>query len=97
MKQVTQPATKDDLRQLEKRLGEKFATKELLKKELSSFERRLNERFDDVLNKLVDVMGQLRNIHEDSVVGSYQIHELGETAEDHEKRIKKLEKTQQAS
>lgn len=46
---------------------------------------------DENMNRLDDVMGELENIREDNMIGTYQIRELRENVDDHEKRITKLE------
>ena len=45
----------------------------------------------EVMDKFDQILGELQSMREDNEVGTYQTRELRETAEDHEKRITKLE------
>lgn len=94
--------TKKDLKQ---ELG-KFATKADLKNETISLRMNLDklkleiddkarQYRDQVLTKLDGVMGELQNIREDNIIGSHQTAEMRDQVENHEKRIQKLEQTQQ--
>ena len=76
----------------------------VLSKSLSGLRELKNEMFDQVrgeqkayrdenMTRLDDVMGELHAIREDNTIGTYQIRELRETTEDHEKRIVNLEKS----
>ena len=51
---------------------------------------------DQILSKMDEVMGELQTIREDNIIGTHQTSELRRQTDDHEKRIKKLEKVQQA-
>lgn len=69
--------------------------REELKNEIATLEERLgkafDKRFDKVTNMLVDVAGHLQVIREEMTIGTHQVHELREIADNHEKRISKLE------
>jgi chromosome segregation ATPase len=65
-------------------------------KELREDVKELREDFEKYRNenmeRLDQVMAEFQNIREDNVIGTYQIRELRENVDDHEKRITKIEK-----
>ena len=61
------------------------------KNDLKDLEKKFNSRFDEVMNGIVDVMGQLQAMREDAYIRGDHIDSLHETSDDHEKRIQKLE------
>lgn len=85
------------------------AIKKLLEKEIHDLISYIDARFekvdarfekvdddarnyrDEVLTRMDGIVGELQTMREEKVVGGYQIEE---TMNDHEKRIKKLEKLQ---
>ena len=44
------------------------------------------------MKRLDQVMAEFQNIREDNIIGTYQIRELRENVDDHEKRLTKIEK-----
>lgn len=63
-----------------------------LKKEYKILKEDFNEYRNENMNRLDEVMAELQSIREDNTIGTYQIRELRENVDDHEKRITKLEK-----
>lgn len=98
---LSQPATKGDLieleQKLEKRFEKKFATKLQLHIELENFELRVDDKArkyrDQILTRLDQVMGELQNIREDTVFKNRDISKLRKDIDSHEQRIAKLEKS----
>ena len=80
---------------------EKFAERILkamhlnISQAISESEERTEEKHrkyhDENMNRLDEVMGELENIREDNMIGTYQTRELRENVDNHEKRISKLE------
>lgn len=68
-----------------------YPTKADLREELEKVDARVEKRHDEVMNAIDGVMKELENMREDNLIGTYQIRELRETSEDHEKRIAKIE------
>lgn len=84
----------------------KSITQDILHSELSSFEQKIDVKLekmreenkqykDEILGKLDETMGELGAMRDENTIGSGQTSQLREQAEDHEKRIKHLEKIQQ--
>jgi hypothetical protein len=46
---------------------------------------------DENMTRFDEVVGELQNMREDNMIGTYQMRELRENVDDYEKRIKKLE------
>lgn len=99
-----QPVTKSDLESALK----KYATREdllILKGELenklSDLEQKIDSKAqgyrDEILTKLDGVMGELETMRQENTIGTHQISNLQEASENHEKRIKHLEKIQQTT
>lgn len=65
-----------------------------LEKELEKVRTEAKNYHDEVLNGLDGVVKELENMREDNTIGTYQIREVREQSEDHEKRITKLERVQ---
>lgn len=82
-------ATKDDLHALEIRTDIK----------MEDMERRIDDNAqkyrDTILTRLDGVMGELETMREENTIGAYQTREIQVKVDGHEKRIAKLEKTQQ--
>ncbi len=85
-------ATKKDIKFLENSLrGEMRGLKEEIVGEIDG----KNEKYkDEVMTKLDDISGQLEDLQEDKTLSIHQTSQLREEVEDHEKRIKILEKLQ---
>lgn len=49
---------------------------------------------DQILTKLDETMGELQTMREENIIGSGQTSQLRDTVENHETRIKHLEKIQ---
>ena len=47
---------------------------------------------NESMKRLDEIMAELQNIREDNAIGTYQIRELRENVDDHEKRLTKIEK-----
>lgn len=84
-------------------LSENATKGDLLKLEfkLTDLEQRLDSKAqkyrDQILTKLDETMGELRAMREENIIGSAQTSQLRDTADNHEKRIKNIEKIQQTS
>lgn len=73
-----------------------FVLKQELKEEIVGEIDEKNKKYkDEVMTKLDDISGQLEDLQEDKVLSIHQTSQLREEVEDHEKRIKNLEKIQQ--
>ena len=48
---------------------------------------------DEVMTKLDDISGQLEDLQQDKTLSIHQTEELGDKVDNHEKRIKLLEKS----
>lgn len=85
-------ATKKDLKALENSLRTeiKLNTEEVLVK----VDENARKYRDEILVKMDGVMGELQAMREDNTVGTYQTSQLREEVDNHEKRIKHLEKLQ---
>ncbi len=92
----------------QKNKSEELSTKKdlmLLKVELENKLNDLEQKLDgnaqkyrdEILTKLDGIAGDLGTMREENIIGSGQTSQLREQAEDHEKRIKHLEKTQQTA
>lgn len=78
--------------------GKLSVLKQELKQEIVGEIDEKNEKYkDEVMTKLDDIAGQLEDLQEDKVLSIHQTGELRERVEDHEKRIKNLEKIQQVA
>lgn len=79
-------STKQKLQYDRETVLEKILSKiELLEKQMKQHEDKSQARADDIV-------GQLETLRDENTIGAYQTRELRETTDDHEKRIKKLEK-----
>jgi archaellum component FlaC len=76
---------KEDVSELKKDVSE-------LKKDVSGLKEDFKTYHNENMNRLDEVMAILQNIREDNIIGTYQIRELRENVDDHEKRITKIEK-----
>lgn len=107
MKQKKAPpsknATKRDLELLERTLRSELLKLDVkVERRFESVEERIEESDenaikykDEILTKLDGVMGELQTMREENTVGTYQISEVKEQVDNHEKRIQHLEKPQQ--
>lgn len=93
-KEISKLATKKELKQLEKSLRE-----ELLRLEgrIEQSDDNAREYRDQILTKLDGVMGELQTMREENTIGAYQISQLREEVDGHEKRIGHLEKSRQTA
>lgn len=64
---------------------------------VEKLDRKAKQYRSDVLDGLDEVIGELETMRQENTVGSEQGRELQETIKQHEKRIRKLEKFQQAA
>ena len=72
-----------------------FILKQELKEEIVGEIDEKNAKYkDEVMTKLDDISGQLEDLQQDKVLSIHQTSQLREEVEDHEKRIKHLEKAQ---
>lgn len=60
-------------------------------------EKRFQEISDKSLTKLDGIAKELEQVREDRIIGDHQAEQIKEKVEDHEKRIGKLEHTQQTT
>lgn len=72
-------------------------TKALLEEELSKIDEKARDYRDDILNKLDQVMGELETMREENLIGTYQIRELRKQDANHERRLRKIEQTKNAT
>lgn len=79
--------TKSDLSQIAKIV-------EPIKEEISEMREEHKQYKDEVLTKLDGIAGDLGTMKEENIIGSGQTSQLREEVENHEKRIKNLEKLQ---
>lgn len=79
-------------------ISSEVVTKDFLELKLDALEQKIDEKAkkyrDDVLNKLDEAMGEFGAIREENTIGAYQTSELRKEVDDHEKRIKHIEKIQ---
>ena len=69
--------------------------KQELKEEIVTEIDEKNEKYkDEVMTKLDDIGGQLENLQEDKVLSIHQTEELRGKVDNHEDRLKNLEKVQ---
>ena len=62
-----------------------------LDKKLDGVEKKLSDKLNSIANTIDGFVGRVDDLSTDNEVGAAQIHDLRETAKDHEKRIAKLE------
>lgn len=86
-----------------------YVTEDYLDRKLFTFKRELkeeivgeidgkNEKYkDEVMTKLDDISGQLEDLQEDKVLSIHQTEELRGKVDNHEERLKNLEKVQQVA
>jgi hypothetical protein len=77
--------------------GKLSALKQELKEEIVEMREEHKQYKDEVLTKLDDISGQLENLNEDKTLAIHQTSQLNEKVDNHESRIKRLEKIQQAA
>lgn len=86
----------------QKNKSEELVTKSFLENKLVELKEEILVKVDDnarnyrdqILTKLDGVMGELQTMREENTVGTYQISELRERVDNHDKRITSLEKIQ---
>lgn len=82
-------------------VASELVTKSFLRSELDDLKKEIDEKAqgyrDQILTKLDGVMGELQTIREDNVIGTHQTSQLREEVDNHEKRIRNLEKVQQTA
>lgn len=98
-KSISKPVTQDilhtELFSLEQKIDGKLSVlKQELKEEIVEMREEHKEYKDEVLTKLDDISGQLEGLQEDKTLSIHQASRLHEAVEDHERRIKHLEKLQ---
>lgn len=86
---LSESATKGDLLILKEEIVSEIDLK------LEKMRGEHKEYKDEVMTKLDDISGQLENLQEDKILSIHQTEELKNRVEDHEKRIKNVEKSQQ--
>lgn len=100
-KLLTKDELKIEIKNLEERLGDRLVSKALLRYELDKQKQELDDNAkkyrDEILGKLDKVVGELETMREDRKLAVHQTSELREEIENHEKRIKRLEKVQQTA
>lgn len=88
---LSENATKGDLLSLK---GELKGEMQELKEEIVEMREDHKQYKDEVLAKLDDISGQLEDLREDKLLSVHQASRLGERVDNHEKRIKSIEKLQ---
>ena len=86
-------ATKKDLQNVEEKL--RFEIKTSADEILIKVDENARKYKDEILTKLDEAMGEFETIREDNIIGTHQTSQLREDVDEHEKRIKNLEKAQQ--
>src|SRR3989344_7973673 len=94
-KSINNPATIADVNKAVKGT-EKVLITEILRVEervenLEEGQKRMETTLNKISNQLDGFVGRVDDLTNDNEIGTDQIHELRETAKDHEKRIAKLE------
>ncbi|MBF8249625.1 MAG: hypothetical protein HW400_226 [Candidatus Levybacteria bacterium] len=78
-----------------------FITKEFLESKLDSLKEELDNNAqkykDEILTKMDEVMGELGELRDENTIGSAQTSQLNSAVENHEERIKNLEKIPQTA
>ena len=75
-----------------------FTFKQELKEEIVNEIDGKNEKYkDEVMTKLDDLSGQQEHLQQDKTLSIHQTTQLQEQVDDHDKRIKNLEKAQQTA
>ena len=75
-----------------------FTFKQELKEEIVNEIDGKNEKYkDEVMTKLDDISGQLEDLQQDKTLSIHETTQLQEQVDDHDKRIKNLEKAQQTA
>ncbi|MCL5091178.1 MAG: hypothetical protein M1514_04165 [Patescibacteria group bacterium] len=96
-----QPATKKDIQEIKDTL-KGFATKDDLKNhptndDFDNFREGINNQFTNFRSWMIDiideVMGELKAIRENQEVHAFSHSRIDDDLDNHENRIKKLEKT----
>ena len=90
------------IKQLDGKIGkldEKLDSKigqldEKLDSKIKQLDNQNREYRDEILTKLDGIMGELQTMREENTIGMYQMREVKEELDDHEKRISKLESPQ---
>lgn len=76
-----------------------IVTRSFLRSELDDLKKEIDRKAqgyrDQILTKLDETMGELGAMREENTIDSGQTSQLRDTVQDHEKRIKKIEKIQQ--
>ena len=86
MKKAVDYVTRRDLREELDRFK-----KQDLKEGLDGLREEMRDYRDQIMTGLDGVMKELESMREDSTIGTYQIRNLREEVDDHEKRITKIE------
>ena len=78
--------------------SEDLVTKSFLRSELDDLKKEIDDRAqtyrDQILSKLDGTMGEFETMRQENIIGTHQISNLQQASDNHEKRIKHLEKTQ---
>ena len=95
---LTKDVLKTEIKGLEERLGKKFVTQGFFSYEMDKTKQEVDEKArsyrDEILTSNDRLAKTLETIREDLEIGNFQ---MGEKIEDHERRIKNVEKVQQTA
>lgn len=79
-----------------KQKGTDLVTKDFLEEKLSKVKSELRNELrvyhDEIMTKLDEIVGELQTMREENTIGAYQTPEIRNQVEDHERRLKRLEK-----
>lgn len=90
---TSQPITKSDLKLALKPYATKIDLEQALKNHPTKIDlaNSFKKYRDEILTKIDGVMGELQSMREENSIGAYQIREVREQVDNHEKRITRLE------
>ncbi|PJC76124.1 hypothetical protein CO010_03310 [Candidatus Shapirobacteria bacterium CG_4_8_14_3_um_filter_39_11] len=92
------PSTKQDIDNLYKKIKGEFATKDDLKAfatkdDLKQVKDEIVEMKDEIVEMKDEIMGELKSQQENQKIHNYSHSRINDDLDDHETRIRKLEKT----
>ena len=89
---VTRKILKDELSFLDVKFEDVDGKFQQIDKKFEEMDKNARGYRDEILTKLDGVMGEMQTIREDNTIGTYQTRELRVEVDNHEKRIRRLEK-----
>lgn len=74
-----------------------LVTKDFLESKLNELKEENKIYHDEILTKLDGIAGELGEMRDENIIGAGQTSQLNDTVDNHEKRIKNLEKISQTA